>query len=72
MNLKMEAVSFFETSVTIYHTRRGHDPAYRNTNVMTDTIIAFVLPNQRQIKGSEVAILKLYNAQPFHRTINES
>jgi hypothetical protein len=58
MNLKMEVLNFFETSVTTYHTRSGHDPKYRNTGVITDTFVAFLLQYKRQIKDSEVVIFE--------------
>ena len=34
----MEAVNFFEKSVTTYDTRRSNDSEYRNTSVITDTL----------------------------------
>jgi len=54
----MEVVNFFETSVNTYHTRRGHDPEYRNTIVIKDTFISFLLHYKRQIKDGEVAMFQ--------------
>jgi hypothetical protein len=68
MNLKKDVVNFFETLVTTYHTRSGHDPEYRNTSVMTDTFISFLVHYKRQIIDSEAAIFEYvkYATIPTH------
>jgi hypothetical protein len=58
MNLKIEVINFLETSVTTYHTGRGHEPEYRNSSVITDTFISFLLHYKRQIKDSEDEIFE--------------